>query len=239
MSASTVADLVADQLHNTATTPGARLLILCPPQTGKTHGARLGMARYLRDAPGRRCTYATYDQRAAFFHTQTVRSLLRTRLARSALRPAAPSQPLDDPPADLVVLDDLVRDHRQAHSAICRSATWSWWTKTVTGHLAADASVVVVMSARHHDDLAGRLIARERTTAEGGPWRLLSLPVWAADTDPLGRPPGAPLRPLSVPTDRPDDWADYWDLLRAHTPPDDWRALYACQPSPPDEKEER
>src|SRR5690606_10615059 len=126
---------------------------------GKTHGVRQALARILTDHPHKRITYTTYDQRAAVYHEQTVRCMLPHRRTRTALRPAATNQLLPvDPPANLVVIDDPVRDREQAHSAIDRDVTWSWWASIVNGHLAEHASVAVVMTPRHHDDLAGRLI---------------------------------------------------------------------------------
>jgi predicted phage terminase large subunit-like protein len=86
--------------------------------------------------------------------------------------------------------------------------------------------VVLILTRRHLDDLAGRLLA-----AEGARWRALKLPAIAGMDDPLGRAPGAPL------------WADdgygYGAApARARATYEaggalrDWAALYQQEPRP-------
>jgi predicted phage terminase large subunit-like protein len=92
--------------------------------------------------------------------------------------------------ADLVIIDDPVKSMGESDSAKQRQFVWDWYTAELTTRLKPDARVVVVMTRWHEQDLGGQLIARGSED-----WRVLRLPAIAEESDPLGRPPGAPLWP--------------------------------------------
>lgn len=92
-------------------------------------------------------------------------------------------------PANLLVVDDPVKNRQEADSPVCRERVWEEWQSSLKSRLAAGAKVIVVMTPWHEDDFAARLRRTEPNL------RLLRLPVEAEEGDPLGRPPGAPLCP--------------------------------------------
>jgi predicted phage terminase large subunit-like protein len=94
--------------------------------------------------------------------------------------------------ADLLIIDDPVKNAEQAHSAVYRDKTWDWWQSTARSRLQPGGRVVVVMARWHEDDLAGRLIA---TQDESEPWTVLQLPAVAEADDPMGRQVGEALCP--------------------------------------------
>jgi predicted phage terminase large subunit-like protein len=94
--------------------------------------------------------------------------------------------------ADLLIIDDPVKNAEQANSEVYRQKTWDWWQSTARSRLQPGGRVVVVMARWHEDDLAGRLIANQD---EKEPWTLLQLPALAEDDDPMGRKPGEALCP--------------------------------------------
>lgn len=92
--------------------------------------------------------------------------------------------------ADLLIIDDPVKNAEQANSEVYRQKTWDWWQSTARSRLQPGGRVVVVMARWHEDDLAGRLLAQDEE-----PWTVLKLPAIAEDDDPMGRQVGEALCP--------------------------------------------
>ena len=92
--------------------------------------------------------------------------------------------------ADLILIDDPVKNRQDAESAVKREHIWDEWQSSILTRLHPGGSVIVIMTRWHEDDLVGRIMR-----GETGDWRLINLPCEAEDDDPLGRSPGAPLWP--------------------------------------------
>ncbi|MBQ9348318.1 MAG: terminase family protein, partial [Oscillibacter sp.] len=96
-------------------------------------------------------------------------------------------------PADLLIIDDPIKNREEADSPVYRNKLWAEWCGSMKSRLAAGAKVILVMTPWHEDDLAARILKTEENV------RLLRLPVEAEPTadqpDPLGRKPGEPLCP--------------------------------------------
>lgn len=103
--------------------------------------------------------------------------------------------------ADVLIIDDPVKDLAEAYSPTVRQHTWDWYTGTALTRLEPGGAVVLIMTRWHIDDLAGRLLKAQRDGGEGSAkWEVLSLPALAeADDqfgpDALGRKPGEALWP--------------------------------------------
>ena len=91
--------------------------------------------------------------------------------------------------ADLVVIDDPIKSHAEADSALHRDHAWDWYRSDLVTRLRPGGRVVVVMTRWHPDDLGGRLLE-----ADPG-WEVVRLPALAEADDPLGRAPGEALWP--------------------------------------------
>jgi predicted phage terminase large subunit-like protein len=87
------------------------------------------------------------------------------------------------------LIDDPVKDFREALSQASRDAHWDWWASTFTTRLRKNAIIVLMMTRWHTDDLAGRVIENERDV------EVITFRALAEDDDPLGRPVGEPLNP--------------------------------------------
>ena len=127
--------------------------------------------------------------------------------------------------ADLLVVDDPVKTAEDAYSETYRERAWDWWTTTARTRLEPGASVVVLMTRWHDDDLAGRILRSARDT--GLEWQVLELPALAEARDPLGRDPGEAL------------WPERYDVdallaTQAEVGSRTWSALYQQRPSPED-----
>ena len=122
--------------------------------------------------------------------------------------------------ANLLIVDDPVKNRQEAESALMRDKLWQEWQDTLLTRLEGDAVVIVIMTRWHEDDLAGRLIAQ-------GGWEVLSLPAECeSEDDPLGRAVGDPLCPE---LGKGKAWIAE---TKAEVGSRTWNALYQGRPSP-------
>jgi len=92
-------------------------------------------------------------------------------------------------PANLIIIDDPIKNREEADSETIRSKHWDEWQNSIKTRLAAGAKVIIIMTRWHEDDLAGRIIKNEKNVT------LINLPCEAEEDDPLGREIGDPLFP--------------------------------------------
>lgn len=101
--------------------------------------------------------------------------------------------PLTGKGADLLIIDDPVKNAAEANSETYRQSTWEWYTSTAYTRLEPGGAVILIQTRWHEDDLAGRILAQSKETGE--PWVVLNLPAIARENDQLGRDCGEPLWP--------------------------------------------
>lgn len=92
--------------------------------------------------------------------------------------------------AGLLIIDDVIKNAKQAASREWRDKIWEFYTETLFDRLEPGASVVVVETRWHPQDLTGRLLSEFP-----GVWRHIRIPTIAEESDPLGRKPGELLWP--------------------------------------------
>lgn len=127
-------------------------------------------------------------------------------------------------PANLLVIDDPIKNRAEADSPSKRQQIWNEWLNSLKSRLAAGAKVLVIMTPWHDDDLAARLLSTERNI------RLIRLPVEAELDDPLGRAEGDPLCPE---LGKDANWLAQFKESYLRDPeggPRAWSALYQCNP---------
>lgn len=99
--------------------------------------------------------------------------------------------PITGKGADLVILDDPVKNDSEAMSVVMRENIWNWFNATLLTRLEPEGVIVIIMTRWHEDDLCGRIIRNDLDTK----WNVLSLPAIADEEDLLGRKPGEALWP--------------------------------------------
>lgn len=194
----------------------ARVIVEIPVRHGKTtHVGQWLPFWYLSTFPDRRIISASHGAEfAVSAGGREIRNLVRQFGSRTGIALAPDSHRANDwqlttgggvfsvgigggvigRGANLFVVDDPYKSWRDAYSATYRQMVWDWWRGTAISRLEPGASVVLVMSRWHHDDLAGRLI-RDGEAGDGPRWQVVRLPALAEAADPLGRLEGAPLWP--------------------------------------------
>lgn len=91
----------------------------------------------------------------------------------------------------LILVDDIVKNHEEANSEIIRKSTIDWFKSTLYTRAEPNASIIVLMTRWHEDDLAGYLLGG----GCGGNWTEVRLPALAEESDLMGRQVGEPLCP--------------------------------------------
>lgn len=129
--------------------------------------------------------------------------------------------PLTGRGAHVLLIDDPVKDRKDAESEVVRKGVKDWYTSTAYTRLMPGGAVIVIMTRWHMSDLAGWLL--EEHAHEG--WEVINLPALAEANDPLGRAPGEALWPAKYPL--PD-----LERIRRALPPRDWSSLFQQRPSP-------
>jgi predicted phage terminase large subunit-like protein len=197
--------LIAD-LQWVSATPGARLMVFMPPGSAKSTYASvifpawmLARGRYnvigsshtaeLAQAFSGRVQAMVADNHGLLGITLASEAKQRWRTTGSGEYLAAGvGGAVTGFRADLVLVDDPVKSQQDADSPVYRDGCWQWFGSDITTRLRPGARIVVIQTRWHEDDLAGRILA-----AQGDAWRVLRLPAFAEDGDPLGRAIGAPL----------------------------------------------
>lgn len=94
--------------------------------------------------------------------------------------------------ADLMVVDDPLKNFKDAMSPLIRERCVDWWTGTMSSRVEPGGAALLLMARWHEEDLAGWLRSNQ-----GERWEILRLPARCdePETDPLGRKLGEPLWP--------------------------------------------
>ncbi len=127
-------------------------------------------------------------------------------------------------PAELIVIDDPVKNRQEADSAAFRERLWEEWQNSLKTRLAAGGRVILIMTPWHEDDLAARILKNEPGA------ELLRLPLEAEEGDAMGRRPGEPLCPE---LGKDKGWLRQFKTAYRSDPKGGrraWTALYQCAP---------
>lgn len=242
-------DLIDEALVRALNTPDARLIISMAPQEGKSvRGANDFPVWALTKNPDLRIVTASYAQALANRNGRAIRNRIQTQ-PELGLKIAADNGSVSEwtlegheggvlsvgigagvtgRAADMLIIDDPLKDRKEADSELIRDNVWDWWTDAASARLAPGAPVVVILTRWHEDDLAGRLIERD---IDAG-WEVINIPAQAdhkperGETDVLGREPGefmVSARGRTLP-----QWIQRKKTAGART----WASLYQGHPSP-------
>ena len=130
--------------------------------------------------------------------------LLSTRLRRDKLKidrflttgdggqtAAGIGGPITGRGANLLLIDDYVKNAEAALSATQKTATWEWVKSTALTRLEPNGSIIILATRWAQDDLIGMVLEEW----DHMNWVVINLPALALPNDPLGRRVGEPLWP--------------------------------------------
>lgn len=134
--------------------------------------------------------------------------------------------------ADLIIVDDLIKGHKEALSKTFRDSAWELWQSCVETRAEPGCVFVVVGTRWHEDDVIGRLKREIKGDRRKG-WKVLNLrAISDGKKDPLGRAEGEALWPERYPAERLLALQNRWDHDEARLGPYWWSALYQQNPTP-------
>jgi predicted phage terminase large subunit-like protein len=100
--------------------------------------------------------------------------------------------------AHLLVLDDLIKDDKEASSQTIRDQAWNWFNRVALTRRMGRKLVIMTFTRWHSDDPIGRLTDPENQwykESVAKKIKIINLPGIAEEDDPLGRQPGEALWP--------------------------------------------
>lgn len=129
--------------------------------------------------------------------------------------------PLTGRGADLMLIDDYIKNAEDSLSIGQLKKTWEWFKSTAYTRLEPGASLVILATRWNVNDLIGKCLSEMPHEN----WKVINLPAIAEANDPLGREIGEPLWPERFSKERllriKDALGDYW-----------WSAMYQQRPKP-------
>lgn len=208
---------VSDRLVPGLVNGGGRYIVSMPPRHGKSEFISNWIPTWYLDAfPERRIILASYAAGfAAKWGRKTRTNLESFELARTIIRQdsraadrfdtttgggmitAGVGGPITGEGAHLAIIDDPIKNWQEAISETRRQTIRDWFDSTLYTRLESDATVIVLMTRWHENDLAGYLINEHEDN-----WEQIVLPAIAEENDLLGRLPGEELCPERYDADR-------------------------------------
>jgi predicted phage terminase large subunit-like protein len=197
---------LVDELTRAVTTPDARLIVVMPPRHSKSvHVSENLPAWYLGNWPDNRVIASSHSQALANTFSRRVRAkfsdprwpFIGVRIAddKGAVEAWDIANRLGGYAAvgvggsptglgaNLIIIDDPIRNAADAGSETIRESQWEWYTGTMRTRLEPGGSIIVTATRWHDDDLIGRLLAAQSTGGEH--WRVLHMPALSDTGDAL------------------------------------------------------
>lgn len=195
--------LIADHLERVERGEIKRLIIQMPPRRGKSQLSSINFpAWYLGRNPDKEIITSSYSGDLASDFGQKTRDLVKDRAYQSIfpeLKLREDSQAknkwltdkngsyistgvgsaITGRGANLLLIDDPVKNREDANSETMRNKTWEWFTSTAFTRLSPDGAVILIQTRWHLDDLAGRIQEMD----EDKEWTVLSLPEIAEEDE--------------------------------------------------------
>lgn len=194
--------LLSERIVDVATGRIPRLIVTMPPRHGKSELiSRFTPAWFLGRFPDRKVILASYSDQFAAQWGRAARDVLedvggslfgvqvnpetrggqqwellppreRRVLRVGVMNTAGVGGGMTGKGANLMIIDDPVKNAQDAQSKVVRDAHWDWWLSTARTRLQPGAGVILVMTRWHEDDLAGRFLA---STEEH--WEIINFPA--------------------------------------------------------------
>lgn len=134
--------------------------------------------------------------------------------------------------ADVFVIDDSLKDRKEAESQLTREGIWRWFRSVARTRLTPDGAMVVMGTRWHQDDLAGRIMEEDewvdyfdflKNGMGTAKWVRLRLMAIAEVDEPPNRLAGEALWPTRYSLTELED-------IKKTLGPYEWEALYQQRP---------
>lgn len=230
---------ISDRITPSLVMGGGRFLVTIPPRHGKSNFISEWMPTWYLDAfPDRGVILTSYAAKFAQKWGRRVRNHLENLdCTRAVVRQdsragdrfslvqggqmitAGVGGPITGEGGHLGIIDDPIKNWKEAQSELHRETIWDWYRSTFRSRFEANCTIILLMTRWHGDDLAGRLIDESEED-----WQVINMPAIAEEGDPLGRKIGQALCP-----ERYD--AASLDQIKAAVGTRVWVSLYQQRPT--------
>lgn len=248
--------VLASYLERVSRREITRLMVFMPPRHGKTEEVSIQFpAWYLGNNPQHQIIGASYSENLAYNNSRACRDTITSdhyqtlwphkldstgvinwrirgkENKRSNYVASGVGGSLTGEGADLLLIDDPVKNYEEACSVVVRESNWEWYRNVARTRLQPNAAIIFIMTRWHHDDLAGRLLRLAASDPLASKWTLLILP--AEDPD------GTRMRPTGILPPYEALWPERYPITELASIKSDlgsrsYTALY--QQSPSDEE---
>jgi hypothetical protein len=123
--------------------------------------------------------------------------------------------------ANILLIDDPIKNREEAESEIIRNKIWDWFTSTAFTRLEPNGVAIIIMTRWHLDDLAGRILIHPSL---GKRTKVIKFQA-IAEREEIKRHVGSPLWPERYGTEALTE-------IKEAIGPYDWNALYQGNPVP-------
>lgn len=223
---------------------GARIILSAPPRHGKSFlMSRWVPSWFLSHWPNKHVILASYEAAFAASWGRQVRNILQenpklgVQIAQDShaadrwhtslgggMFTAGVGGPLTGRGGDLLLIDDYVKNSEEADSPTYQRRAIDWWHTTFRTRAEPGASIIILATRWHQNDLIGHLISEENENR--AEWTVINLPAVAESNDDfVGRKFGDPLCKERF------DLAALEDIRKA-VGARSWSALYQGSPTP-------
>ncbi|WP_166905933.1 terminase large subunit domain-containing protein [Mycobacterium sp. DL440] len=245
--------LLSDVAVRWVTEPDQRDVVNTPPRTGKSElfaiwtpvWALMPDPAFPMKGPDMRIVVVSHGDDLAQTHSRKVRAIIRehgeflgysiapdkTAVGRwnvqghqGGVLAAGISSGITGHGADLMIIDDVLKDASEADSAAHRKRILNEYRSTLATRIHPGGSCLVLMTRWHEEDLAGALLAQEPER-----WRHTNIPAVSESgiADALRRPPGVAM--VSALGYTPE----HFGAMRRTSGERAWYAMYMGVPSTP------
>lgn len=264
--------LIAEAFERVARGECLRLALSIPPQFGKSELlTRKGIAWFMGKFPNRATMFGTYNQDRANEEGDEVRTLMQSpRYAevfpKTKFRPGSKAKDHmvtsrggqmafigrggsgTGKPADLIVLDDPLKNSEEADSPTIRKQLHNWFTKVIYSRAKTLTAIVIVHTRWTEDDLIGRYCDPDHPdydAVQAEKWTYINVPA-VLKPGPVAEALGAKLEISTIPSVRAafgqgpvaSLWPSRFSLEHlasaAKIDPVGFNALYMGRPTPED-----
>lgn len=221
-----------------------RLIVTCPPRHGKSVLLSDNLPCYLLGRhPEWEVIIASYNQTIADMMGRKVRDRLNDKLFQDLFdvqldeksnavdlvktksggmfKSTGVGGSLTSLGANVLIIDDPIKDRAAADSAVERENLWDWYTSAARTRMLPGGGIIVIHTRWHVDDLIGRLLKAQQNP-EADQWQVYEFPA-IAKKDEKHRKSGEALHSARYPVKT-------LKKIKATLPARDWEALYQCSP---------
>ena len=204
-------DMINKELVNAVNTPYSRTMFFMPPRHGKSLLATVYFsAWYMIHNPTKKVMVICYGEELAQTFGKQIRDILQIYGGSFGVKVSQDSRAVDEftlekgghflakgigggltgQGADILIIDDPHKNGEEASSKTIRDKIYRAYVSDIFTRKMGGAPIILTATRWDADDLAGRLLLQ---TEEH--WKVLRLPAYAEENDPLGRKVGERLWP--------------------------------------------